>query len=125
MKGRTYRYFTGEPLWGFGYGLSYSNFTYSNGRGSRTADGGRVSVRVKNDSSHDGDEVVQLYVNGNGGPEDALRTLRGFQRVHLKAGETREVQFTLKAEDLPKDKVKVSIGSGQPVGKIAHVDVTM
>ena len=125
MKGRTYRYFTGEPLYGFGYGLSYSSFQYSGARGTRTGSGARVSVRVKNGSSREGDEVVQLYVKGGGGAEDAARTLKGFQRVHLKAGESREVVFTLGTDDLPKGKAQVSVGGGQPVGKVAHVEVTL
>jgi len=95
MKGRTYRYFTGEPLWGFGYGLSYSKFVYSGQR----VQGNQVSVRVKNDSQREGDEVVQVY--GKGG-------LEGFQRVHLKPGETKTVQFTL------KETAGIHVGGGQP-----------
>jgi beta-glucosidase len=122
MKGRTYRYFTGDALYGFGFGLSYSRFTYSGLRTQRNATGAKVSVRVKNDSSRDGDEVVQLYVSGAGGADDPIRNLRGFERVHLRAGETREVEFTLGSADVPKEKVKISVGGGQPVGQIAHVD---
>ncbi len=66
MDGRTYRYFKGDPLWGFGYGLSYAKFAYSGLRTERTAKGARVSVRVKNDSPREGDEVVQLYLSGAG-----------------------------------------------------------
>ena len=80
MKGRTYRYFTGEPLWGFGFGLSYSTFTYS----APKVQGSSASTLVKNTSSREGDEVVQMYVGG---------ALAGFQRVHLKAGESRSVKF--------------------------------
>jgi beta-glucosidase len=119
MNGRTYRYFNGDPLWGFGYGLSYSKFLYSNLRAERSGKGGRVSVRVKNDSQHDGDEVVQLYFAGTG---DLVRQLRGFQRAHLKAGEIREVEFAIPAGDLPKDKVKISVGGGQPTGSVPRVD---
>ena len=67
MKGRTYRYFKGDALYGFGFGLSYSKFTYSGLRTQRNATGAKVSARVKNDSTRDGDEVVQLYVSGAGG----------------------------------------------------------
>jgi beta-glucosidase len=122
MEGRTYRYFKGDPLFGFGYGLSYSRFQYSGLKPRRTAQGAQVSVRVKNDSKRDGDEVVQLYLAGVG---DAIRQLRGFQRVHLRAGESRDVQFTIAAEDLPSGKTTVSVGSGQPVGKIPHVEGTL
>jgi len=83
MNGRTYRYFEGEPLWPFGYGLSYSKFEYTAPR----VRGKSVAVRVKNASSREGDAVVQLYLRS---PEPQLV---GFQRVHLKAGESREVQF--------------------------------
>ena len=125
MKGRTYRYFKGDALYGFGFGLSYSKFTYSGLKTRRNATGATVSVRVKNDSARDGDEVVQLYVSGAGGPDDPIRNLRGFQRVHLRAGETRDIEFTLGSEYVPKDKVKISVGGGQPVGLIAHVDGTL
>jgi beta-glucosidase len=121
MNGRTYRYFKGEPLWGFGFGLSYSSFQYSMLKTRRTKDGGRVTLRVKNDSGRDGDEVVQLYVNG-GTPDEAIRDLRGFQRVHLRAGEIKQVEFAVPARDLPKEKVKISVGGGQPVGTVPHVD---
>ena len=124
MNGRTYRYFKGETLYGFGFGLSYSKFQYSGLRARRTAKGGQVSVRVKNASPRDGDEVVQLYVDGST-PDAAIRDLRGFQRVHLRAGETREVQFALDSASLPQGKVKISVGGGQPVGAIAHVDAMM
>ena len=122
MKGRTYRYFKDEALFGFGFGLSYSTFQYSGLRAQRTAKGARIVVRVKNNSARDGDEVVQLYADGGGAADDAIRRLRGFQRVHLRAGETREVEFTLGAEDVPKDKVKISVGGGQPVGRVARAE---
>jgi beta-glucosidase len=125
MKGRTYRYFKGDALYGFGFGLSYSKFTYSGLRTQRDAAGAKVSVRVKNDSSREGDEVVQLYLSGAGGADDPVRNLRGFQRVHLRAGETRDVEFTIGSADVPKDKVKISVGGGQPVGQIAHIDGTL
>jgi beta-glucosidase len=121
MNGRTYRYFTGQPLYGFGFGLSYSKFEYSRLRTQRTATGARVSARVKNDSNREGDEVVQVYVS-RGGSGDAIRELRGFQRVHLQAGETREVKFEIPSEDLPAGKVRISIGGGQPVGAVARVE---
>ena len=122
MKGRTYRYFAGEPLYGFGFGLSYSTFQYSGLKTQRTASGARVTVRVKNDSLREGDEVVQLYVAGGGADGDPLRQLRGFQRVHLRAGETREVQFALGKGDMPPGKVKISVGGGQPAGTVARVE---
>jgi beta-glucosidase len=122
MKGRTYRYFEGEALYGFGFGLSYSKFQYSDLRTQRTAAGAIITARVQNVSSRDGDEVVQLYVKGGGGPGDPLRQLRGFQRLHLKPGEARETSFTLSADDVPKARAHVSVGGGQPIGTIARVE---
>jgi beta-glucosidase len=125
MAGRSYRYFKGDPLYGFGYGLSYSTFQYSAPKGKRTAAGAEVSVHVKNASGPEGDEVVQLYVSG-AGPGDAIRSLRGFERVHLRAGESKDVKFTVSAEDLPKNgKVQIDVGGGQPIGKIPHVQVIL
>jgi len=118
MDGRTYRYFKGDALYGFGFGLSYSKFAYSGIRAKRTGKEAQISARVKNDSGREGDEVVQLYVSGGG----AIRQLRGFQRVHLAAGETREVRFAVEA---PKGKVKVSLGGGQPVGMAPRVETGM
>jgi beta-glucosidase len=122
MNGRTYRYFKGESLWGFGFGLSYAKFEYSGLRTKRNRKGGHILVRVKNDSAREGDEVVQLYFEGGGGADDAIRDLRGFQRVHLRAGESRQVEFAVGAGDLPKGKVKISVGGGQPVRGVAHVE---
>ncbi len=121
MKGRTYRYFTGEPLYPFGFGLSYSTFAYSELVAKRTANGAEIRATIRNTSSRDGDEVAQLYVAGGGGADAPIRSLRGFQRVHLKAGESREVTFTLTAGSLPKTPVEISVGGGQPVGNTAHV----
>jgi beta-glucosidase len=122
MKGRTYRYFTGDPLYRFGFGLSYSTFGYSNLVAKRTAKGAEVSARVRNTSHRDGDEVVQLYVAGNGDEGAPIRSLRGFRRVHLKAGESREVTFTLGAGELPKGPVGISVGGGQPLSGTSYVE---
>ena len=105
--------------------MSYSKFIYSGLRTQRAAAGARLSVRVKNDSTRDGDEVVQLYVSGGGGADDPIRNLRGFERIHLRAGETREVEFTLGPAEVPKDRVRISVGGGQPMGQIARVDGTL
>jgi len=121
MKGKTYRYFSGEPLYTFGFGLSYSKFQYSALRAERTGETARVTVTVKNDSTRAGDEVVQLYVDGAGANDDPIRQLRGFQRLHLNPGESRDVEFALGPDDLPKTKVAISVGSGQPLPGIPHL----
>jgi beta-glucosidase len=125
MRGRTYRYFKGEPLYPFGFGLSYSTFAYSGLLAKRTPKGAEIRATVKNTSARDGDEVVQLYVGGGPGEEAPIRSLRGFQRIHLRAGESREVRFTLGSDDLPKPAVDVSVGGGQPLGNTPHVTGTL
>jgi beta-glucosidase len=104
-NGRTYMYFKGQPLYPFGYGLSYTTFAYSNLHTSapRLAKDGKitVSVTVSNTGKRDGQEVVQLYVKHMGSKvERPIKELRGFQRVALKAGETKTVQIPLAAKDL-------------------------
>ena len=125
MKGHTYKYFKGEPLYPFGFGLSYSTFAYSGLIAKRTPDGAEVSATVKNTSSRDGDEVVQLYVAGGSGESAPIRSLCGFQRVHLRGGESRQVTFTLSAGDVPKSTVEITVGGGQPVGNTPLVQGTL
>ncbi|MBR6081622.1 MAG: glycoside hydrolase family 3 C-terminal domain-containing protein, partial [Salinivirgaceae bacterium] len=94
MEGHTYRYFRGEPLFAFGYGLSYTTFAYS----QPTVKGKKVVVSVTNTGKVDGTEVVQLYVRR---PDDAagpVLTLRGFQRVAVPAGKTVKVTLPLTDE---------------------------
>ena len=94
MKGRTYRYFEGEPLYPFGYGLSYTTFAY----GEAKIDGNKIVIPINNNGSCAGTEVVQLYVrkaDDAGGP---IKSLRGFQRVTIPAGKTVEVIFPLTEE---------------------------
>jgi beta-glucosidase len=76
-------------------------------------------VTVENTSTRSGDEVVQLYVAGGPEPRAPQRSLRGFSRVTLRAGERREVRFTLAAEDLPKTAADISVGGGQPLPGVA------
>jgi len=103
--GRTYLYFQGEPLYPFGYGLSYSRFQYANLRLSakKLKAGGEmtVSVDVTNTGARDGDEVVELYVRHLRSKVDRpAHELKGFQRVHLARGQTQTVTVPLKAESL-------------------------
>ena len=100
MAGRTYRFFTGKPLYPFGHGLSYTKFKYGKLRVSGKAlpsDGTvTVSVEVKNTGKRPGDEVVQLYVRHRGKTvERPLQDLRGYQRLRLLPGESRTVEFPL------------------------------
>jgi beta-glucosidase len=98
--GRTYRYFRGEPLFPFGYGLSYTSFNYSNLQLSaeqlRPEQSLTVSVTVQNVGQRAGDEVVQLYVTAKTISALApIRQLRSFERIHLAPSETKTVTFTL------------------------------
>ncbi len=121
MKGRTYRYFRGDPLYTFGFGLSYSSFAYSGLSAKRTPNGAEIRATVRNNSTRDGDEVVQLYIGGGPEEEAPIRNLRGFQRIHLQAGKSRQVRFTIGSDDLPKSEVEVSVGGGQPLENVPHV----
>lgn len=104
--GRTYQYFTGDVTYPFGYGLSYTNFTYSNLKVDKTAvtpnDTIRVTVDVKNSGKVDGAEVVQLYVVPpvHDKVERPAKQLKGFDKVRLKAGETKTVTIDVAMEDL-------------------------
>jgi beta-glucosidase len=105
MEGRTYRYFRGEPLYPFGYGLSYTRFSYS-GLGvsdARVETGSRVSVsvEVKNVGNREGDEVVQLYLtNEKAEVPVPIRQLVGFARIALAPSASRRVDFTISAEQM-------------------------
>lgn len=129
MDNRTYRYFDGEALYPFGYGLSYSSFSYSPARLSRTqvrADQAvTVSVEVTNTGAMDADEVVQLYISRPDVAGAPVRALAGFERVHLARGETRTVAFTLQDRALSTvdadgvrriapGEARLWIGGGQP-----------
>ena len=93
MRNRTYRYFEGEALYPFGYGLSYTQFEYSGMKVDRTGDSVIASVSVKNVGKRAGDEVVQLYVHA--ASMRALKELRGIQKLALKPGESRIATFKL------------------------------
>jgi beta-glucosidase len=98
MKGRTYRYYTGKPEWGFGYGLSYSNFTYSpvtlSSSKLQAGEPLTATVSVTNSSAIAGDEVVEAYLK-TPQADGPVHSLAGFERVHLQAGETRDVMLHL------------------------------
>jgi beta-glucosidase len=104
MRGRTYRYFAGEPLYPFGYGLSYTTFAYSNLRlpaSVRSGENVAVTVDVRNTGRRDGEEVVELFVSDvQAGAPVPIRSLQGFRRVSLKAGQTKNVSFSLTPRQL-------------------------
>ena len=129
MDNRTYRYFKGAPLYGFGYGLSYTTFAYDGLKipaSIRTGKKVPVSVRVTNNGKRDGEEVVQLYVTHEGAQVKVpVRELKGFKRIFLKAGESKVVTFELTPEQLsiandqgrmiqPQGKVRLNVGGSQP-----------
>ncbi|WP_423128358.1 glycoside hydrolase family 3 C-terminal domain-containing protein [Gaoshiqia sp. Z1-71] len=104
MEGRTYRYFRQEPLYPFGFGLSYTTFAYSNLKIPSKVNAGEpvtVSVDVTNTGDRDGDEVIQLYLSDEKATTPRpIRQLEGFERIHLKKGETKTVSFTLQPRQL-------------------------
>ena len=128
MARRTYRYFDGEPLFPFGFGLSYSSFAYSDLKLPEKIAAGdplQVEAEVQNTGGREGDEVVQVYLTFPKLPGAPLRALRGFGRVHLKPGERQTVSFTLKDRDLShvspdgmhlvrSGRYGISVGGGQP-----------
>jgi beta-glucosidase len=137
MKNRTYRYFEGQPLYPFGYGLSYSKFEYSNLKLSapelKAGDSLDVDVDVKNASSTDGDEVAELYLNFPKHAGDPIRALRAFTRIHLAGGGAQHVHFTLSPRDLSLvndtgDRLvaagdyRISVGGGQPGASTAGAE---
>lgn len=146
MEGKTYRYFRGEPLYEFGYGLSYTDFSYSDLELPAKLEAGqklKITTSVTNTGQRDGEEVVQLYVSF---PESnfktSIRSLQGFERVYLKAGETKKVEFTLLPEQMAvrdnsntalinTGQLKISVGSKQPdkaalkSGKVIEKTITI
>jgi beta-glucosidase len=136
MEGRTYRYFKGKPLYPFGYGLSYTTFSYRELSLPRaTVNAGDplgADVTVTNTGKVAGDEVVQLYLKFPPVKGAPLLALRGFQRIHLDPGASQKVHFELKDRDLGMvtedgypiiagGDYTISIGGGQPETEAAGV----
>ncbi|HEX2937168.1 MAG TPA: glycoside hydrolase family 3 C-terminal domain-containing protein [Bacteroidales bacterium] len=131
MEGRTYRFFKGEPLYPFGYGLSYTTFEYSNlkvNNQNHVGDSVMVSVDIKNTGKRNGDEVAQLYLSNLSAKVPVpIRSLKGFKRINLNPGEVKTVYFTISADafsvidDQNKKvilpgKYSISVGGQQPAG---------
>ena len=134
MNNRTYRYFTGTPLYGFGYGLSYSAFKYDMLSIPASLQSGKkniVSVKVTNTGKMDGDEVTELYITHLGAKiKVPVRALKGFERNFIKAGQSKIVKFELGPDALKviddagkaqvvKGKISVSVGGSQPDAETA------
>ena len=129
MENRTYRYFKGKPLFGFGYGLSYTSFQYRDFKVPENIPSGKevnLSVKITNTGKVESDEVAQLYVmHSDATIKSAKKVLKGFQRVSLAPGASKMVSFKLLPDDLSyinadgekkalKGKVKLSVGGSQP-----------
>jgi len=146
MNGRTYRYFKGEPLWGFGYGLSYTDFLYKNMQVPASVNAGaevKLTVEITNTGKMDGEEVVQVYITDKEASSPVpVRSLAGFKRVFLKAGETRQVEMLLTPERfsmidrnynrvVEPGKFTVSVGGQQPAttmpadGKVVQTEIDL
>ncbi|WP_229688794.1 glycoside hydrolase family 3 C-terminal domain-containing protein [Puia dinghuensis] len=136
MAGRTYRYMTAEPLYPFGFGLSYTTFAYSDLRVSKKEIGERESVTVEvtltNTGKMAGDEVAELYLtheaNVSANDSGPLFALKGFQRVSLAPGASTRVSFVLTSEQLslvdakgksfvPAGKIRISVGGSLPTAR--------
>ena len=142
MAGRTYRYFTGTPVYPFGHGLSFTRFAYVPLKVSMvTAATDRrvhVSTEVRNVGERPGDEVAQLYLKFPNAPGTPNVALRGFRRLSLRPGEAQTVTFDLGPRDLSSvtpngvrtvlaGTYRVSVGSGQPgpgvAGQVADLRI--
>jgi len=137
MSGRTYRYFQGEPLWPFGYGLSYSSFRYEQLVLPRAripaGEPLDVSVRIRNTGKLAGDEVAQLYLTFPDVAGAPRRALRGFRRIHLPPGASQQVSFHLEPRDLSMvseageiivapGRYSLFVGGGQPGGDVPTLE---
>jgi len=140
LSAQTYRYFKGEPLYPFGFGLSYTSFAYENLKIKnefKVGDSVHVSVKVKNTGKVAGDEVAQLYLaNQNKSIDRVIHSLKGFKRVHLNPGESTTLEFILRPNDfsvfnrknereiLP-GKFEIFVGGGQPTHESLNAKITL
>jgi beta-glucosidase len=124
MAGRTYRYFTGDPLFPFGHGLSYTRFAYGKVSAPASVKSGEpldVSVEVTNAGDRAGEEVVQVYVKHVGASQPVpVRALAGFRRISLKPGERQVVGFTLAPRAL-----SIVDPNGQRIIEPGTLDITV
>ena len=134
MEGRTYKYFRGEPLYPFGFGLSYSNFEYSNLKLSSGTIGKddklTITVNIKNKGMIDGDEVAQLYIRDlEASTPRPIKALKGFSRVSIKAGKTKIVKFEINPSQLEiinnKDEWVIEPGSFELMVGSSSADIRL
>lgn len=132
LTSQTYRYFKGETLYPFGYGLSYSTFKYDQfniAKSAKKDEPVKLSVRVANTSKIAGDEVVEVYVSSQNKARGPIRSLKAFRHISLKAGEVKTVGFVLNSDAFASfneqgkkeylaGKFEISIGGGQPDVKL-------
>lgn len=129
ITNQTYRFYKGQPLYPFGYGLSYTTFGYENlkvDEQHKAGDSVRVTVDLKNTGSLAGEEVVQLYVSHQDAPVRVpLKSLKGFKRIEVDKGETKSVEFVLPPDafslineqgqkEVIPGTFQISVGGGQP-----------
>ncbi|MGA9670277.1 MAG: glycoside hydrolase family 3 C-terminal domain-containing protein [Terracidiphilus sp.] len=138
LKGRTYRYFTGKPLWGFGYGLSYSTFKYRpvslSSDSVKAGDSITATVAVTNSGAAPGEEVVEAYLK-TPQPDGPVHSLVGFQRITIPAGQTRQVALHIDPRSLSSvddkgdrkilpGKYTLILGGAQPEETAAKSEAT-
>jgi beta-glucosidase len=138
LSGQTYRYFKGDPLYPFGYGLSYTTFGYEDlkiAEQTKAGDSVALSVTVKNTGAVAGDEVVQVYVKHlNATVKVPVRSLAEFKRIHLKAGESKTIKFAIASHafslvdqngerTVSPGEFEIAIGGGQPGVSVGNVKV--
>jgi beta-glucosidase len=132
MKGRTYRYFTGEPLYPFGYGLSYTTFAFNNLTFAKDVlsanDDLSASVEVTNTGRTAGDVIVQMYLSRPGVDGASIRSLVGMQRLSLNPGENKSASIQVPNRNLGvvtsdgtrkivPGNLQIWVGDGQPVAR--------
>ena len=140
MKGRTYRYMTKEPMYPFGFGLSYAKFDYSDLKLSKESiskkESTTLTCKVTNTSNQSADEIVQLYITANSKVLDSpLFSLKGIQRVSLKPGSSQEISFVVSPQmlnqinekgekELKKGSYTLSIGGSLPTKRSLDLGAT-
>ncbi len=137
VKNRTYQYFTGKPLYEFGYGLSYTSFEYSNLMTKVNADNVEVTFTISNTGKYDGDEVAQVYVKyPETGTYMPIKQLRGFKRTHIKKGDSQTITIVIPQKELrywnekskqfvtPMGKYTIEVGaSSQDIRLVKSVNI--